>query len=231
MPKHKRIKDLPASTRPREKLLEKGTANISDEELTALLLGSGTRTQNALAVAKTLLASRGIAGLTQRSLPELLQFRGIGKTKAARLLAAVEIGRRAFSASSLAQHKIMSCADAVNQMRDIAAKNQEHLVVLYLNARHDLIERKTVSVGTLNTAYAEPRAILAPALLLPCASMILSHNHPSNDPTPSAGDIRFTQRLTEAALIVGVDLVDHIIVCTSGYFSFLENGLMTAEKK
>ncbi len=231
MKKHTRIKDLPESTRPREKLLEKGAENVSDGELVAILLGSGTRKQNALSVAKSILGTDGIPGLLKQGLPDLVTFGGIGKTKAARLLAAVEIGRRAFSAASLTKRKIMTCADAVDQLRDIAAHHQEHLVALYLNARHELISRQTISVGNLNTTYAEPRAILAPALTLPCASVIIAHNHPSDDPTPSSGDIRFTQRITEAGLIIGVELVDHIIICRSGYFSFLENGLMEKQKE
>lgn len=216
----KRLKDLPKSTRPREKLENKGSQNLSNVELLALLLGTGKVKKNVLSVAKTLLSHYSLSKLPQITLPQLTSIPGIGKTKATRIMATLELGHRIFSPQAFNKSVIKTTDDVLNELKEITDKKQEQIVVLYLNARHELIQKEVVAVGNLNSSLIEPKEIFYPAILVPCAGIILSHNHPSADPTPSKEDIIFTKRIQAAGEILGIPLIDHLIVCSSGYFSF-----------
>jgi len=219
----KRIKDLHPSLRPLEKLSAQGAENLSTHELLALILGTGKPGQNVLSMAGKILKQFPLKKLTRVKLDELKTIPGIGKTKAARIKAAFELGERAFAPAALNKVIINSTADILDQVKEITDKKQEYLLVLYLNARHELLEKQTVGVGNLNTNLIEPKEILTQALLSPCAFLILAHNHPSGDPTPSKADIEFTFRIQKAAEIMGLTLLDHLIVCISSYFSFESN--------
>lgn len=218
----KRIKDLPVTLRPREKLLAKGAENLSDSELLAILLGTGTKQRNALSLAQFLFKSISLRELANVSPDQLEKIGGVGKGKAARIIAAIELGKRLFASSSLVKVIVQTTADALLQVKDIAAKKQEHLVVLYLNARHELLQKETVGMGSLNAMVIEPKEIFSPAVLMPCATIIIAHNHPSGDPNPSEEDIRFTKRIQAAGELMGIPLLDHLIVSHSDYFSFRE---------
>jgi len=218
-----RIKDLPLQDRPREKLLAKGRENLTDVELFAILLGTGTKKQNAVAVSETLLKRFSLQKFPTLPITELVQTSGVGKAKAARIMAALELGERTFAPSLFTKITIQSKEDVLAQLREIVNKKQEQLLVLYLNARHELLQKEILAVGNLNTTLIEPKEIFTPAVLTPCAAIILAHNHPSGDPTPSDEDVHFTKRVQEASEIMGVKLLDHIIVSTLGYFSFAEN--------
>jgi DNA repair protein RadC len=220
------IKDLPLSSRPREKLLAKGRENLSDEELIAILLGTGSSKQNVLKLSNQLLKQFPLKKLTHISLPELARFTGIGKAKATRLVAAIELGSRLFSPVSFSKIIIRSAEDALVHLRDITNKQQEYIVVFYLNARHELIEREIVGQGGLSSMLITPKEVFAQALKTPCASIIVAHNHPSNDPTPSDDDISFTTRIHEAGVVMGISMLDHLIVAKSSYFSFRENKII-----
>lgn len=228
MARPSRIKDLPLSTRPREKLLARGRENLSDAEILALLIGSGSSKQNAITLAKKILKRFDWEKLREATTDELTKIDGIGKAKATRIKAAVELGERVFRPALLNRVIIGSKEDALKELQEIAGKNQEYVVVLYLNARHELIQKETVGLGNLNTNIIEPKEVFAPALTTPCASIILAHNHPSGDPTPSDNDLTFTKRIWEGGRIMGIDLVDHLIVAENSYFSFKEHQLFGA---
>lgn len=218
-----RIKDLPLSSRPREKIFDKGRENLTDAELIALLLGTGSAKQNALVLSASLLREFPLQKLSTLPLGDLIRVPGIGKSKATRIVAALEIGERIYGSRSFSKVVIRTAEEVLSQVRDIIDKKQEHLVVLYLNARHELIQKEVVGMGSLNNILITPKEIFSPALLTPCASIIVVHNHPSGDPTPSNDDIRFTTKVHEAGGVIGIPMLDHLIVSKSGYFSFREN--------
>lgn len=220
-PHTKRIKDLPQSKRPLEKLLEKGGQNVTDDELVALLLGSGRRGKNVLIIAKAILEKINIEKLETLTPETLMHTSGIGRMKAGRLLAAIELGKRIFHTQSVAI-RLQSTQDILTQANDIVTKDQEYLLVFYVNARDEMLKREVIGIGSLNTAVIEPRDIFRVALQTPCAGIIICHNHPSGDPTPSEADIAFTKRIYQAGELLGVQVLDHVIVSKRGYFSFKE---------
>ncbi len=216
----KRIKDLPRSERPQEKLLEKGQSALTNEELLAILLGTGTKKNNAITLARALLKKIPLDELDKKSL-DVKKIPGIGKTKRARIVAALELGERLYARTSF-KTNIQSIEDILKHVEDLAGKKQEHLLVFYLNARYELLQKETIAIGNVNVLGIELKEVFAPALITPCVSIVVVHNHPSGDPTPSDNDIIFTQRLHEAGKLLGVVLHDHVIVGTSSYFSFAE---------
>jgi len=217
------IKDLPKTRRPREKLTEKGPQNLTNTELIAILLGTGSRKQNALKLAEAVIRQFPLDKLSEVHLGQLLKTSGIGNGKATRILAALELGKRIFAPASVAKIIVRSTQEALRECRDIANKKQEYLFVLYLNARHELLQKEIVALGNVNAIRIEPKEIFSHALVSPCASIIVAHNHPSGDPAPSNEDIQFTKRVQEAGEILGIPMLDHLIITQSGYFSFLEN--------
>jgi DNA repair protein RadC len=219
----RRIKDLPLTSRPREKLSLAGRENLTNEELVAILLGTGSAKQNALTLSSILLKRFPIKKLAQTPPQELVRFPGIGKAKASRIVAALELGSRIYAPTSLTQVVIRSTDDIIPQLRDIIEKKQEYLVVFYLNARFELIQKEIVGQGSLNHMLITAKEIFAPALTSPCASIIIAHNHPSGDPNPSDDDIAFTTRIHEAGLVMGIPMLDHVVVGKAGYFSFRDN--------
>jgi DNA repair protein RadC len=218
-----RIKDMPFGLRPREKLDSSGRSNLSDVELLAILLGSGSVKQNVLQLSEKLLTRYPLQKLADIKVEQLTTFPGVGKSKAARVLAALELGERVYAPALLNKVTVWSTQDAVDQLKEYALKKQEYLVVLYLNARHELLLKEVVGIGSLNSMVITPKEIFSPALHLPCASIIVSHNHPSGDPDPSDDDIQFTRRIHEAGEVLGIPLIDHVVIAKSKYFSFREN--------
>jgi DNA repair protein RadC len=217
------IKDLPLADRPREKLLSRSSKNLSEAELVAILLGTGTRGKSAVKLGETILKQYPKGKLFDASLSDLILIPGVGRSKAARIVAAMELGERFFAPASMTKVVIKTVHDVMQHVRDIVEKRQEYLFVLYLNARHELIQKEIVAQGALNALKISPREIFAPAFQSPCASIIIVHNHPSGDPAPSDDDINFTERIHEAGEMLGIPLVDHVIVSKSGHFSFRDN--------
>ena len=224
-----RIQDLPVDDRPRERLARVGAAALSNEELLALLLGSGTRGESALDRARKLLAAHGgLAGFAALSGAELRRERGIKGARACAIVAALEMGRR-LAAESLGSRDLFNEPVLVKEYLRRARRDgtQERTGALYLNARNRLIrDDPEIYRGTLDRAVVEPREILKRALLANAAGIVLYHNHPSGDPTPSREDREFTRRLASAAEAVGVRLLDHVVVGSGGAVSFREAGLM-----
>lgn len=219
----KRIKDLPLSLRPREKLMAKGKENLTTAELLAILLNTGTKQKNAVALSDSLLRKHSLGKMAELPIDALADFPGIGTAKAARIIAAVELGERLFTKPAMTKTVIQSTRDAVLLLKEYSDKKQEYLIAVYLNARNEMLQKEILGLGTLNSMRIEPKEVFRPALMTPCASLIIAHNHPSGDPTPSDDDIAFTKRVFEAGEIMGVTMLDHLIVTKRGYFSFRDN--------
>lgn len=222
--KRKKITDLLPSQRPRERLFSLGAANLADEELLALILGFGTKRRNVLSIAKIILKTFPVARFPQLNISDFTRIDGIGRAQAGRILAAVELGRRVFS--NVFVSKLLAPQDAIQEARELRTKSSEHLLALYLNARYELIEKHTVSIGSLSKNIIEPRDIFRHTVILPSPFLLLIHNHPSGDVSPSDDDILFTKRLIKAGKLLGCSIVDHIIVSSKDYFSFREAKLL-----
>jgi DNA repair protein RadC len=216
---------LPA-TRPREKLMGRGLAVLSDTDLLALLLGGGTRAESVLHLAARLLRRHSLRGLLSMSLAQWLGVRGIGPARAARVLAGLELGRRAAALETDEPPRICTPGEAFRQVRDLARVRKEHLVGLYLDGQNRLLARETLSIGSLNTTRTHPREILEPALRHLALGFILAHNHPSGVPGPSAEDVEFTRGIARAAALMDIGFYDHLVIARRGYVSLKEQGLM-----
>jgi DNA repair protein RadC len=215
---------LTPGLRPREKLAARGAAALTEAELLALLLGSGSPGLSAVRIARTL-ARRPPGELAAWPLRRWLRVRGIGIARAAALVAAFEMGRRAADVASVPP-AIRGPDDVLAQVRDLARARREHFVVLLLNARHELQCRETVSIGSLNASIVHPREVFLPAILHSAASVVLVHNHPSGDPEPSEEDLSITRRLVEVGELVGIAVLDHVIVASRGLVSFRSRQLL-----
>jgi len=223
------MRDLPADERPRERLLRLGPSALTHEELVSLLLRTGTPAESALERSRTLLAAHGgLSGLAGASPEELSREPGVGPVRAATIAAAIEIARR-LPAETLAGRDLLNEPRLVKEYLRQAQSDdsQERTGALFLNARNRLLKNDPeIYRGTLDRAVVEPREILRRALIGRAAGVILYHNHPSGDPTPSREDREFTRRLASASEAVGVRLLDHIVVGREGCVSFREAGLM-----
>jgi DNA repair protein RadC len=224
-----RIRDIPDEDRPRERLSRLGPSALSNEELLALLLGTGSRGESVLERARRLLAAHGgLAGLAGVSGAELRRERGIKEARAAAIEAALEIARR-LATVTLTDRDLLNEPRLVKESlrRSQGDGTQERTGALYLNARNRLLRHDPeIYRGTLDRAVVEPRELLKRALLANAAALIVYHNHPSGDPSPSREDREFTRRLASAAEAVGLRLLDHIVVARDGCVSFREAGLL-----
>jgi DNA repair protein RadC len=221
-----KIKDLPTFKRPREKLIEKGVKNLKDEELLAILFRTGKKGRSAIDIAKSFLKKIPKEKLLKTDYTELIEFEEIGSEKACTILASVELVKRALSIKEETLPVIRSAEDVVAQAVYMRDKRREHLMAIYLNARNEMIYKKPMFIGTLNASIVHPREIFALALEKNAASVIIVHNHPSGNREPSEDDIRITKRVAEAGKIMGIELLDHVIITKSNYFSFREKNLM-----
>lgn len=221
------IKQLPPELRPRERLLEAGPSALSDGELLGLLFGIGSREKTAVELAGEVISEAGgLHGLYDVSVHELMQVNGIGEAKACIILAAVELGRRIGQVRNPGRPVVSSPADVERLLRGrIANLDRENFVVVLLNTKNEVIETSTVSVGTLGASLVHPREVFKPAVRASAASVILAHNHPSGKVEPSREDREVTKRLGEAAGILGIEVLDHVIV-GDGYFSMKEHGML-----
>lgn len=221
------IKQLPPELRPRERLLAAGPSALSDSELLGLLFGIGSREKTAVELAGEVISEAGgLHGLYDVSVHELVQVNGIGEAKACIILAAVELGRRIGQVRNPGRPVISSPADVERLLRGrIANLDRENFVVVLLNTKNEVIETSTVSVGTLSASLVHPREVFKPAVRASAASVVLAHNHPSGKVEPSREDREVTRRLGEAAGILGIEVLDHVIV-GDGYFSMKEHGML-----
>ena len=221
-----RLADLePAIARPREKMLKYGAPALNNTELLAVMLGSGVEGENVLKVAEDLMRRHGAEGLPLLTLEGWRTSRGVGSVKACQLTAAFELARRIL-VRPVSEFKVGSPREAYDLVRDLKRARKEHLVALYLDAQNYLIERETISIGSLNTTRTHPREILQPAILHSALSLVLVHNHPSGSLEPSRDDLDFTRSIARAAELMGVTLADHLIVSPKGYVSLKERGAL-----
>jgi len=220
------VKDLAPGDRPREKLLRHGAAALGDNELVALVLGSGSRRSGALALANALLeAGGGVHGLVRSTVDALSRVDGIGPAKAVQVLAALELGRRSLTRLPDARHPLRTPAEAAGYLLPaFGAKPVEHFGVVLLDARHRVLRTTLVAVGALNVTAVVPRDIFREATLASAAAVIVFHNHPSGDPSPSHDDVELTRRIVAAGSLIGIDVVDHVILGDVGYCSLREMG-------
>jgi len=222
------IKDLPLEERPREKLKQLGTEALSNSELLAVLLRTGSKSESALQLAARLLSrSGGLRALPDLSLEEMEEIRGLGPAKAVMIKAALELGRR-LAATPRGEPDSMTNPGQVARlfMEELRYRKKEHFKVLLLNTKNHIISREEISIGSLNVSIVHPREIFNAPLRKSAASVILVHNHPSGDPSPSQEDLEVTRRLVEAGHILGIAVRDHIIIGDGCYFSFKEKGLI-----
>lgn len=217
--------ELEPSERPRERLLDLGAGVLSDPELLAVLFGAGCAGAPALDVAARVASAIDLRRLHQTALEDLLAIRGLGPARAAQLLAAAELGRRLWPDGE-STPLVRGPENVYDLTRDIRGANREHFVGFYLNSRHQVLRREIISIGSLNASIVHPREVYLPAVALSAASVILAHNHPSGDPTPSEEDLAITRRLVEAGRLLGIELLDHVVVARDAYASFKERRLL-----
>ena len=216
------IKDMPQAKKPRERLRERGAEGLKDAELLALLLGSGYKGKSVLQVAGRIISEYSLKGLATMPLDKLKGLKGIGLARACSIKAALELGRRL----SYEEEPIISPKHVADIVVDISKSKKENFVVLYLDVRNQLIDREVISTGTLNANLVHPREVFQPAIVKCGASIILTHNHPSGDTTPSDADIILTKRLIRAGEIMGIEVLDHVIVSRRSYLSMKDEGLI-----
>lgn len=221
------IKNMPAEMRPREKMQSRGEACLSETELLAIILGKGTKNVSALDLANQLLVFfNGLRNIREASLEDMISVKGIGMAKAISIKAAIELGRRTALDVKIKDF-INSPADVSRlMMEEMRYYDREHFSGLYLDRKGGLLVKEEISVGSLSSTVVHPREVFKTAVKISAASIIVVHNHPSGDPTPSKEDIEITRRLAEAGKIMGIDVIDHLIIGQENYCSLKEKGLI-----
>jgi DNA repair protein RadC len=221
-----KIKDLPSDERPRERLVSFGAGALSNAELIAIILGSGNSKENILDLSKRLLKKNDLRSLSQLSVSELRKNFGIGEAKACQIVACFELGRRFASDKNGNRKRIKTSIDAANllfaELRDL---KREVFKGIYLDAKNKVLREETIFTGSLDMNVIHPREIFKIAIAESAAGIIIAHNHPSGDPSPSKEDIELTLRLKEAGKIIGIDILDHLII-GDWWISLKEEGMI-----
>jgi DNA repair protein RadC len=220
------MRKLSPDDRPREKLGRHGASALGDNELVAVVLGSGCGPIDALAIANELLAARGgLHGLVRSTCDELASVAGVGCAKAARVLAALELGRRTLTHAPSARIQLRSPRDAAAYLLPpFGARPVEQFGLVLLDTKHRVLRTTVLTIGSLNTTVVQPREVFREAALGGAAAVVVFHNHPSGDPSPSPDDVELTRRLAAAGIVMGIEVVDHIILGDVRYWSFKEKG-------
>ncbi len=223
------IKDMPGNERPREKLLEFGPQYLSNSELLAILLRTGTKQKSAVTLAQEILAKekRGIYYLAQALPEELAEINGIGEAKACQILAALELGKRVATRPPEARDRVTDPESValmfMDEMRDL---KKENFSLLSLNCKGEVISKESIAVGDLTSAIVHPREVFSSAVRKSAKAVILVHNHPSGSVTPSKEDMNMTRRLKDAGEILGIEVLDHIIIGDGQWISFSQKNLL-----
>lgn len=220
-----RIKDLPAELRPRERLLAAGPAALTNAELLAILLRTGPRGETAIDLAHRLLKKGGLPFLAEASVEELSTLKGLGPAKASQVKAAVELGRRIASAAPQSRPAVRSPADVSHLvMEEMRFLDKEYFRAIALNTKNQVLGIEDISIGSLSASLVHPRELFKPLIRKSAAAVILVHNHPSGDPSPSREDREITQRIVEAGRLLGIEVLDHVIIGDNRYISLKEQG-------
>lgn len=214
-----KIKDLQPIERPQEKLIKYGVKRLTNVELLALILRSGTREEGVINLA------RKILNLSSKSkelmLTDLKRIDGVGISKACQVIACFELGKRLFADQTIS---IFSPSEILHELKDTRQSKKEHFIAFYLDVRNQVIKKETISMGTINASLVHPREVFEPAVRYTAASIILTHNHPSGVSTPSDEDLKLTTRLIKSGELLGIEIIDHIIVAEKEYTSLKEKG-------
>ena len=224
-----KIKDIPVSERPRERLIEYGSNSLSNEELLAIILKQGTKNKSAKELGLDLINSIGnISNLDNITLEKLINIKGIGQAQALTLLASIELGRRIYLKKDYDKKYILSSSKKIYEFMKylLINKKQEYFYCLYVNSRRELIERKLLFMGTVNSSPVHPREVFKNAYLNSASGIICVHNHPSGDVMPSNDDLFLTETLVKIGKINGIPVLDHIIVGNDNYYSMFDSGII-----
>ena len=220
------VRDLPKEVRPREKLLQYGASALSDIELLAILLRTGTTSKSVLHLAEDVLAQykdKGLAAIMHISPQEIASIHGIGLAKAATVVAAVELGRRLSERAAQTLEKVEGPEDVARYViPSLRFEQKEHFLAMFLDIRNRILTLSTISVGSLTSSIAHPREVFREAIRYSAASVILVHNHPSGDPAPSREDIQLTKQMMKAGEIMGIPVLDHVVVAGDNFVSLKE---------
>ncbi len=221
------IKELPQGERPRERLEHYGAGALSVAELLAIILRVGNKDENVIRLAQRLLTTYGgLVGLAQASFSDLIEVKGLGPAKATQLKAAFELGRRLLVAAPHERPMVKSPADAANLlMLEMGLLDQEHLRAVILDTKNHVLKVHTIYIGSLNTAVVRVGELFREAIRINAAAIIIAHNHPSGDPTPSPEDVLVTRQIVEAGKLLNIDVLDHLVICQARWVSLKERGL------
>jgi DNA repair protein RadC len=219
-----RVKDLPGPERPREKLIDAGPGGLTQAELVAVLWGVGTKAEDVLSMARRSLREYGEKAILYESNPtHLSDALDIPLTKACQLVAALELGRRAYvTGRGGAPVQVRTPEQAYHYFKPMGSYAKEQLRGLYLDSRHQVVHDEVISIGSLTSNVVHPREVFQPAIARGVVAVILAHNHPSGSLEPSVADVEATRQLVAAGKILGIDLLDHLVITTTGYYSVLE---------
>jgi DNA repair protein RadC len=219
------IREMPEDERPRERLLKYGPEALSNAELLAIILRTGTQKENIINLCSRIFSEYSIKQLSQANISKLTEIHGIGNAKAAQIAAVFELARKLEGFTDEPRRKIRSPADVYSllypKMRE---QKRERLVALLLDTKNQVLREEVISIGSLNANIVHPREVFKAALMESCASVILSHNHPSGDPTPSREDIAVTEKLIEGGKLLGIDVLDHVVIGEGRYVSLKDEG-------
>ncbi len=224
------IKAMPVSERPRERMQLDGPQALSSAELIGIILSSGTQKMSAVEVGRFVISHQpeGLSFLKNCTVEELCAIKGVGIAKACQIMAAVELGKRISALERTQRYKIRNPEDISRLlMDDLRFLQKEVFCILLMNTKHEVLSTEEISVGSLNASIVHPREVFLPAIKKSCSAIILAHNHPSGDPTPSKEDILITKRLIETGHIIGINVLDHIIIGDNVYTSLRETEACT----
>ncbi|KKH98800.1 DNA repair protein RadC [Methanosarcina sp. 1.H.T.1A.1] len=222
-----RIHDIPEEERPRERLIKNGPESLSNAELLGIVLRTGSREENVVSLCSRILSEYSIKQLSLANVSRLTQVHGVGKAKAAQIAAVFELARRLETFIEEPKRKIGSPKDVYTLMYPkMREQKKEKFITLYLDTKNQILKEEVVSIGSLNASIVHPREVFKLALLESSASVIMVHNHPSGDPSPSREDIMVTEKLVEGGKLLGIDILDHIIIGDGRYVSLKDEGFV-----
>lgn len=216
------LRDLHKDDKPREKLASKGAESLKNDELLAVLLGSGVQGKDVRKLAKEIITLLD-SDFDTLTLDKLCDIHGLGLAKASQILASIELSKRYLIQNNI---RITSAQDVYNELKPFSTKSQEHFLVMTLDGASHIINTRTVFIGTLNQSLVHPREVFADAIADRAAGIIIAHNHPSGTLEASRADMEVTRRLKEVSKLVGIELLDHVILSKHGYYSFSDEGLL-----